>query len=139
MTYLRLNSYKPQCCIFSIGFGIKEIAFIKELRNEKSNEFQFWSTFVQLLGCISQQIIEIFWTSCLPERVLNNCPCPSVRWSVVRGPSLNISETVHWFFLIFCINFLKKNLGGHQWGKTSIMGYFLFFLSISLHPVIKSF
>ena len=29
-----------------------------------------------------------------------------VRWSVVRwsvGPSVNISETVHWFFLIFCM------------------------------------
>ena len=25
-----------------------------------------------------------------------------VRWSV-RDPSLNISETAHWFFLIFCI------------------------------------
>ena len=26
-----------------------------------------------------------------------------VRGPSVRGPSLNISETVHWFFLIFCM------------------------------------
>ena len=51
-----------------------------------------------------------FWTPGLPEGVLSNCLCPwsvrpsvrpSVRWSV--GPSVNISETVHWFFLIFCM------------------------------------
>ena len=47
-----------------------------------------------------------FWTPGLPEGVLSNPPCPlvrpSVRWSV-RGPSVNISETIHWFFLIFCM------------------------------------
>ena len=47
-----------------------------------------------------------FWTPGLPQGVLSNCPCPSVHgwWSVgpwsVR-PSLNISETAYWFFLIF--------------------------------------
>ena len=74
----------------------------------------------------------------------------SVRWSV--RPSLNISETVHWFFLIFCMkleyhkgtkvtepDFWKKILGGHKWGKTPILGAFLCFLSISLHPVIEIF
>ena len=65
-----------------------------------------------------------------------------VRWSISH--SLNISETVHWFFLIFCMKserarFLKKIFGGHKWGKTTILGAFLMFLSISLHPVIKIF
>ena len=43
-----------------------------------------------------------FWTLGLPEGVLSNRPCP---WSVgpLVRPSLNISETVHWFFLIFCM------------------------------------
>ena len=65
--------------------------------------------------------------------------------SVVHGPSLNISKTVHCFFLIFCMklvhhkgtkvtepDFWKKILGGHKWGKTPIFGVFLmFFVHIS--------
>ena len=43
------------------------------------------------------QFSHVFWTPGLPEGVLSNRPSP---WSVVR-PSLNISETVDWFFLIF--------------------------------------
>ena len=43
-----------------------------------------------------------FWTLGLPEGVLSNRPCPSVVGPSVR-PSLNISETVYWFFLIFCM------------------------------------
>ena len=51
----------------------------------------------------------LFWTPGLPEGVLSNRPCPLVRpWSV--RPSLNISETVHWFFLIFCMK-LKHHKG----------------------------
>ena len=47
-------------------------------------------------------IFTLFWTPGLPEGVLSNHPCLLVRlWSV--GLSLNISETVHWFFLIFCM------------------------------------
>ena len=40
----------------------------------------------------------LFWTPGLPEGVLSNRPCPSV----VRSPSLNISETTPRIFLIFC-------------------------------------
>ena len=42
-----------------------------------------------------------YWTPGLPDGVLSNCPCPSIC-SLVR-PSLNISETAHWIFLIFCM------------------------------------
>ena len=47
-----------------------------------------------------------FWTPGLPEGVLSNhlrglCVCQSVRPSV--RPSLDISETVYWFFPIFCM------------------------------------
>ena len=42
-----------------------------------------------------------FWTSGLLEGYLSNRTCPLVSLSV--GPSLNISETAHWFFLIFCL------------------------------------
>ena len=76
----------------------------------------------------------------LPDRILNNRPCPSVYPYVCPHFSLYVSqETV-------CINlghhedikvtepdFLKKSLG-----KTLISGV-LVFLSISLHPVIKMF
>ena len=46
-----------------------------------------------------------FWTLGLPEGVLSNQPCPSVRWSVC--PSLNISETAHCFFLILDPGFTR--------------------------------
>ena len=55
------------------------------------------------------RIFLLFWTPGLPEGVLSNRPCPwsvrglSVRGPSIHGPSLNISETVHCFFLIFCI------------------------------------
>ena len=54
-----------------------------------------------------------FWTLGLPEGVLCNHPCQSVRPSAVR-PSLNISETAHWFFLIFCMK-----LGHHKGTKVT--------------------
>ena len=55
----------------------------------------------------------IFWTPGLPDGVLSNHPCPSVvRPSV--GPSLDISETVHQFFLIFCMK-----LGHHKGTKVT--------------------
>ena len=76
-------------------------------------------------------------------------------WSVrssVSGPSLNISETVHQFFLIFCMKLGyhkgtkltepgvgKKILLGRKWGKFQFWGHFRPFLSISVEPVIKSF
>ena len=44
-----------------------------------------------------------FWTPGLPEGVLSNRPCPCVCVRVCVRPSLNISETAHWFFLIFCM------------------------------------
>ena len=60
----------------------------------------------------------------------------SVRWSV-RGPSVNISEAVHWFFLIFCMklehykgtkvtepDFEKKSWGVTNGGKSPFWGYF---------------
>ena len=86
----------------------------------------------------------------LTEGVLCNHPCLSVGLSV--GPSLNISDTVDWYFLIFCIklgqhkgtkvtepDFWKKIFGVINGGKTQFLGYFWCFLSISLHPVIKIF
>ena len=99
-------------------------------------------------------IVNSFWTPGSPEGVLSNRPCrivgPFVRLSV--SPSLNISETVHCFFLTFCIklgrhkdkkvmepDFVKKILWGHKWRKNPIFWAFLMFLSLSLHPVIKSF
>ena len=61
--------------------------------------------------------------------VVRPCVCPSVR------PSLNISETAHWFFLIFCLNLghlkgtkvtqsqiFEKNLGGSQMGGNPHFG-----------------
>ena len=92
-------------------------------------------------------IVNSFWTPGSPEGVLSNRPCrmvrPFVRLSV--SPSLNISETVHCFFLIFCMklghhkgtkvtepDFWKKNLGGSQVGEKTILGVFLmFFVHIS--------
>ena len=44
---------------------------------------------------------QLFWTPGLPNGVHSNRPCPLVRPSVSQ--SLNISETAHWFFLIFCM------------------------------------
>ena len=41
-----------------------------------------------------------FWTLGIPEGVLSNRPCPSAGGPSVR-PSLNISETAHWFFSNF--------------------------------------
>ena len=48
-----------------------------------------------------------FWTPGLPQGVLSNRPCPSVRgrWSV--RPSLIISETAHCFFLILDPGFTR--------------------------------
>ena len=93
---------------------------------------------------------KLFWTLGLPE---GSYVITHVRpWSVVSGPSLNISETALRIFLIFCMklvhhkgtkviepDFWKKILGSHKWGKTPILGAFLMFLSISLHLVIKMF
>ena len=42
-------------------------------------------------------------------RVLSNRLCPLVHGPSV-GQSLNISETVHWFFLIFCMK-LEQHKG----------------------------
>ena len=77
---------------------------------------------------------------------------PSVVRPFVCGPSLNISETANWFFLIFCMKlghqrvqkwqspiFEKKSWGVTNGGKPPFWGHFWCFLSISLHPVIKSF
>ena len=76
-------------------------------------------------------------------------PRGSLVIAVVRGllvrPPLNISETFHCFFLIFCMmlehhkgakvtepDFWKKIFWGHKWGKTPIFGVFLmFFVHIS--------
>ena len=83
-------------------------------------------------------------------------PRGSLVIALVRGqlvsPSINISETVHCFFLIFCMklehhkgtkvtepDFWKKILEGYKWGKNPFLWYFWCFLSIFLHPVIKSF
>ena len=73
--------------------------------------------------------------------VLSNRLCPLVRGPSVRpwsvGPSLNISETVHWFFLIFCMKlvhqkgrkvtqpYFEKNLGGSEIWENYIIGVFL--------------
>ena len=65
-----------------------------------------------------------------------------VRPSVVRGPSLDISETALWIFLIFCMklvhykgtkvtesDFWKKISGVTYGGKPPFLGYFwCFFL-----------
>ena len=50
------------------------------------------------------------------QRVLSNCPCLCVRPSNLPSvlPSLNISETAHWSFLIFCMK-----LGHHKRTKVS--------------------
>ena len=87
-----------------------------------------------------------FWISGLPEGVLSNRPCPCVSPSMCVSVclSLNISETVHWFLLIFCMKLghhkgTKKSWGVTNGGKPPFLGHFLGFLSISLHPVIKSF
>ena len=51
----------------------------------------------------------LFWTPCILEGVLSNRPCPAIGLSVGLsvGPSvglfLDISEAVHWFFLILCM------------------------------------
>ena len=58
---------------------------------------------------MSKSNSDTFWTPGLPEGVLSNRPCP---WSV--RPSLNISETAHWFFLIFCMK-----LGHHKGTKVT--------------------
>ena len=76
-----------------------------------------------------------FWTLGLPDWVHGNRPCPSVSLSV--SPSLNISETAHWFFLIFCIklghhkgtkvtepDIWKKSWGVTNGGKTPFSGHF---------------
>ena len=60
-------------------------------------------------------LIHYFWTPGTSEGVLSDRPCPSVSPSVVR-PSLDISETVHWFFLIFCIK-LEHHKGKKSWGS----------------------
>ena len=75
----------------------------------------------------------IFFTQGLHEGVFSTHPCP---WSVV-GPSLNISETVHLFFLIFCMklvdhkgtevtepDFWKKSWGVTNGGKPHFWGIF---------------
>ena len=75
-----------------------------------------------------------FWTPGLPEGVLSTRPC---LWSV--GLSLNISETVHCFFLIFCMK-LENHKGTKVTnGENLHFGVFFMFLSIYLHPVIKCF
>ena len=73
-------------------------------------------------------------------------------WSVVRGQSLNISETALRIFLIICMKlehhkgtkvtspiFEKKSWGFANGGKTPFLGHSLCFLPIYLDPVIQSF
>ena len=81
-----------------------------------------------------------FWT---PGSLEGSLVIALVRWSV--SLPLDISETVCWFFLIFCMklghhkgtkatepDFWKKIVGGRKWGKTPIFGAFLmFFVHIS--------
>ena len=90
-------------------------------------------------------LLPLFWTPGLPEGVLSNRPCTCVCQCVCVCPSSNISETAHWFFLIFCMklghhkgtkvtepDFWRKILGGHKWGKTPFLGHFwCFFVHIS--------
>ena len=58
---------------------------------------------------LNWDINETFWTPGISEGILSNRHCPSVHPfvvcgpSMVLGPSLDISETVHQFFLFFCI------------------------------------
>ena len=97
-----------------------------------TKETKFWLNFLY-----------IFWTPGLPEGILSNRPCPLVRGQSV-GPSLNISETAHWFFLIFCMklghhkdrkvtepDFWKKIVGVANGGKTPILDHFWCFFSIT--------
>ena len=101
-----------------------------------------WSDNVLLKWYTCQKIL--FWTQGLPEGVLSNlclCVCPS----------LNISETAHYFFLVFCMklghhkgtkvtepDFWKKILGFTNGEKNHFWGI-LMFLSISLYSVITIF
>ena len=107
-----------------------------------SRKFLEWLD--DLFICIPSKFY-LFWTQGLPEGVLSNhFRGPSVHVSVhvsVR-PSLNISMrlghhngTKKWQSPIF----EKKSWGVTNGGKPPIWGYFWCFLSISLHPVIKSF
>ena len=112
--------------------------------------------FYAFLNFVSKTIVN---QKCLFDTILDPrftkgvlSPLSVARPCVVCGPSLNILETIHCFFLIFCMklehhkgtkvtepDFWKKILGGHKWGKNPFWGYFWCFLSISLHPLIKSF
>ena len=58
-----------------------------------------------------------FWTPSSLKGVLSNRPCPLV------GLSLNISETVHWFFLIFCM--MVEGNRGHHLSVVSYLGKIL--------------
>ena len=109
---------------------------------------KFWNLTLNVDVLSDGKIDLMFWMDIFSFWVLSNHPCPSVRGPLVR-PSLNISETAHWFFLIFCMklehhkgtqmtepDFWKKSWGVTNWGKPSFLGYFWCFLSVSLHPVI---
>ena len=62
----------------------------------------------------------LFLTPGLPDGVHSNRPCPSVSLSVSASvsPSLNISETAHWFFLIVCMK-----LGHHKGTKVTELDF----------------
>ena len=50
-----------------------------------------------------RKLLQTIFDPGFTQGVLSNRPCPLVRPWPVRGPSLNISETAHCFFLIFCM------------------------------------
>ena len=133
---------------FQIGlkknFLVRIIPIICQISlKQRVDLYLLWFSIYKISQFLS---INVYWTLVYPRESL---VITLVRLSVVRGPSvvrpsLNISETVHWFFLIFCIklehhkgtkvtepDIWKKSWGVTNGGNPTLEVFLMFFVHTS--------